>query len=58
MTDERHHVLAIHPIEDENPAEMLRRRQLLKILKASPSSELARRALQGIGRKRAEPGDA
>ena len=33
MSEQRHHVLAIHPIEDENPAEMLKRRQLLNISK-------------------------
>jgi RND family efflux transporter MFP subunit len=29
MSEQRHHALAIHPIEDEDPAEMLKRRQIV-----------------------------
>jgi len=29
MSEQRHHALAIHPIEDEDPAELLKRRQIV-----------------------------
>ena len=30
MSEQRHHELAIHPIEDESPAELLKRRQIVR----------------------------
>jgi DNA-binding response OmpR family regulator/tetratricopeptide (TPR) repeat protein len=48
-------IAAILCAESGDPADA--RRQLLKILKASPGSELARKALQGLARKRQDSGD-